>query len=207
MGRKKLNFKSRPCRNRSCGRVDIDRYIYYLDPALGIGEKVVIRAGENGVTREMLDEMMLFDNCEAQTMEDDDAKRDWSLNRMMEDADVCDPLELIKAGNDDIDQLISDLSQDKRDELEVNSESSLFEDICMKTLLNLFNVYVKPQLSDEQMNLLYDYYGMNKTLEQIAQELPAKQDGSHISNQAVAKRLNVIKKNTQKSITSLLCAE
>lgn len=66
------------------------------------------------------------------------------------------------------------------------------EDVGESPLLKKFNEKVKPHLSEDQMNLIYDRYGMDKSLQQIADESPLKEDGSHITYQAVTGKLNCI---------------
>lgn len=51
---------------------------------------------------------------------------------------------------------------------------------------------VKPHLSEDQMNLIYDRYGMNKDLKKIAAESSVKKGGTPITHQAVSNKLNRI---------------
>lgn len=60
------------------------------------------------------------------------------------------------------------------------------------SLLREFNTKVKLHLSEYQMNLIYERYGMDKSLQQIADESPLKEDGTHITRQAVSGKLNHI---------------
>ncbi len=74
-----------------------------------------------------------------------------------------------------------------------SSEEELFSDDEKESpLLKEFNEKAKPHLTEDQMNLIYDRYGMDKSLQQIADESPLKEDGSHITHQAVTGKLNRI---------------
>ncbi len=55
-------------------------------------------------------------------------------------------------------------------------------------LVKEFNEKVKPHLSDEQMNFIYERFGACKTLDEIAEELPPGEDRKPISRPAVLGR-------------------
>ncbi len=48
-------------------------------------------------------------------------------------------------------------------------------------LVKEFNEKVRPHLSDEQMDFIYERYGNCKTLDEIAEGLPPGEDGEPIS--------------------------
>ena len=51
-----------------------------------------------------------------------------------------------------------------------------------------FEEKVKPHLSEEQMDFIYERFGACKTLDEIAEELPLGEDGKPISRPAVLGR-------------------
>lgn len=60
------------------------------------------------------------------------------------------------------------------------------EELCgeeepQSELCKEFNEKVRPHLSEEQMNFIYEYYGACKTLDEIAEELHGGEDGKTIS--------------------------
>lgn len=55
-------------------------------------------------------------------------------------------------------------------------------------LVKEFNEKVRPYLSDEQMNFIYERYGLGKTLDEIAKELPPNKNGETVSYSAVFAR-------------------
>ena len=61
-----------------------------------------------------------------------------------------------------------------------------------------FDEKVKPHLSEDQMNLIYDYYGMDKTYQEIADDAPLKPDGTHISLQSVFNKMSRINAKVKK---------
>ncbi len=70
---------------------------------------------------------------------------------------------------------------------------SLEEEMCVDErpqshLVKEFNEKVKPHLSDEQMNFIYERFGACKTLDEIAEELPPGEDRKPISRPAVLGR-------------------
>lgn len=103
---------------------------------------------------------------------------------------------------------VQDQEDDERNKEKLAKSMSTYakspeEELCSEeeeqgVLSKEFDEKVKPYLSEDQMNLIYERYGMDKSLEQIAEESPVKEDGSHISHQAVSNKLNRIFKKVEK---------
>ena len=138
------NTKSRHDINRPCGRIDKDHYAYYewVDSGNGKGfytRTTLLTVGENGVTRELLDELQKFDNAEVQDTEDN--ARNWET--------MCETFH----------------------ESTASLEDDLFmEEVTENDMLSTFMEKVLPKLSEDQLNNMYDLYGIKKALAQLAQE-------------------------------------
>lgn len=164
---KEKNYRSRYDVNRPCYRKDKTHYVYmeWVEPEDG-GEgyyiEHVFTVGEEGVTLELLDYLQETDNGEVQDQEDD--------QRYIEKMAASMPT-YAKSPEEEL------CSDEEEEQSEFSKE---------------FDEKVKPHLSEDQMNLIYDRFGMDKSLEQIAAESPVKEDGSHISHQAVSNKLNRI---------------
>lgn len=70
---------------------------------------------------------------------------------------------------------------------------SLEEELCadeesQSQLVKEFDEKVRPHLSDEQMDFIYERYGNCKTLDEIAERLPLGEDGELVSRPAVSGR-------------------
>lgn len=161
---KEKNYRSRYDVNRHCYRQDETHYIYqeWIETGKNTGyfKNHVFTVGEDGVTIELLDYLQATDNGEVQDQEDD--------QRYIEQVAASMP------------------THAKSPEEELCSD----EEDGQSAISREFDEKVKPHLSEAQMNLIYDKFGMDKSLEQIAEESPVKADGSHISHQAVSNKLN-----------------
>lgn len=162
---KEKNYRSRYDVNRPCYRKDKTHYVYmeWVEPedgAEGYYIEHVFTVGEDGVTLELLDYLQETDNGEVQDQEDDARNAEELAKNMPTHAKSPE------------EELYSD---------EKEGQSALSRE---------FDEKVKPHLSESQKNLIYDRFGMDKSLEQIAKESPVKADGSHISHQAVSNKLN-----------------
>ncbi len=67
-------------------------------------------------------------------------------------------------------------------------------------LTRAFNEFVRPHFTEEQLKLMYERYGMFKTLQQIADESPSKEDGTHVTHQSVSNRLTRMNDKVKKYI-------
>ena len=167
------NFRSRYDENRGCYRKDKTHYVYreWIESEDGSGGHYadhVLTAGEDGVTPELLEFLQETDNAEVQDREDDDRHRE------------------------EIEFSITSY-------YETGPEEELLSDEEVESVrVEIFNRLVRPHLSEEQMDLIYDRYGMGKTLKQIAEESPLKPDGKHVTHQSVNNRLNKILKKVEK---------
>lgn len=72
------------------------------------------------------------------------------------------------------------------------------EDEPQSQLVKEFNEKVRPHLSDEQMDFIYDRYGQEETLDEIAEELPPNKDGKPVSRPAVFARQKQIFEKEEK---------
>ncbi len=77
------------------------------------------------------------------------------------------------------------------------------EELCAEEeqqshLVKEFNKKVRPHLSDEQMDFIYERFGACKTLDEIAEELPPGKDEKPISRPAVLGRQKRIFAKVQK---------
>ena len=71
------------------------------------------------------------------------------------------------------------------------------EELCSEEepqseLSKAFDEKVRPHLSEEQMNFIYERYGACKTLDEIVEELPLDEEGKNISRVAVLGRQKCI---------------
>lgn len=166
LNNKEKNYRSRYDANRQCYRKDKTHYVYM------------------------------------QWIEPDDGSEGYYIEHVFtvgKDGVTLELLDYLQATDN---SEVQDQEDDERNK-EMLAESLLMfvknpeEELCLEEeeqnyLLKDFDEKVKPHLSEDQMNLIYDRYGMDKSLEQIADESPTKKDGSQISHQAVSNKLNRI---------------
>ena len=164
--KKEKNYRSRYDVNRPCYREDETHYVYeewvQTGEKAGCYRKTALTVGEGDVTLELLDYLQGTDNSEAQDQEDDIRNQE----KLAENIPVAAP------------SYEDELYGDEKEEV--------------NPLLKAFNEKVRPHLNEDQMNLIYDRYGRNLSLEEIAAELPPGKDGKPVSHQAVTNRLNRI---------------
>lgn len=183
------NFQSRFDENRPCFRVDETTYVYreYYDKDHYIDHTFTV--GEGDCTLELFDSLQKMDNAEAQDSED---IRKHSDNKF----------ENSKANAEDSD---SDTREGGFDTLEVSRiagdlfagaggiEEELFgESMPESRLMRLFNKYVLPELSEKEVGLIYDYYGMGMFAKDIAVKT-FKKNGKPLTESAVTKQIRLLK--------------
>lgn len=161
------NYRSRYDANRPCYRKDKTHYVYmqWVEPdedGEGYYIEHVFTVGEAGVTIELLDYLQASDNGEVQDQEDDERSK-----KMLAESIPTH----VKSREEEL----------CSDEVE-----------HMSPELKAFYEKVRPHLTDEQMDLIYDRYGMGMTPGEIAAKLPPNEDGSPKTHQAVSSRLNCI---------------
>lgn len=164
--KKEKNYRSRYDVNRPCYREDETHYVYeewvQTGENMGCYRKTALTVGEGDVTLELLDYLQGTDNSEVQDQEDDIRNKE----KLAENIPVAAP------------SYEDELCAEEKEEV--------------NPLLKAFNEKVRPHLTEDQMNLIYDRYGRNLSLEEIAAELPPGKDGKPVSHQAVTNRLNRI---------------
>lgn len=164
--KKEKNYRSRYDVNRPCYREDETHYVYeewvQTSENMGCYRKTALTVGEGDVTLELLDYLQGTDNSEVQDQEDDIRNKE----KLAENIPTAAP------------SYEDELCADEAEEV--------------SPLLKAFNEKVLPHLTEDQINLIYDRYGRNLSLEEIAAELPPGKDGKPVSHQAVTNRLNRI---------------
>lgn len=206
---KEKNYKSRYDRNRHCFRKDETTYVYQEWIPTGEDTGYYIdheyHVGEEGITIELLDVMQEFDNSEAQDSEDserNDEQFNYENGEAADEGDFhtspFDNLSTSYVGVKGMHNLAAPFTGSPE---YIGPEAVLFPDAEEPSKAQTdFDTYVRPKLSEDQQNLIYDRYCMNKGIEQIAAEAPVKADGSHISHQAVSNRLTKIKTKVLKNM-------
>ncbi len=199
------NFKSRYDARRDCFRQDETTYVYqeWINDGNGRGHYVdhVISVDDDGVTLEMLDFMQQSDNAETQDNEDYERNEDKSVHESSEiDADgfdysVLDNISASRTYGKGSRNLAGTFAGSP--EL-IGPEALFMEKESESDLLKAFREKVVPKLTEDQVELILDIFGEQKTLEQVAAEISARQGGKPITHQAVSSRLNKIKAKTRK---------
>ena len=206
---KEKNYKSRYDRNRHCFRKDETTYVY--QEWISTGENTgyyfdhEYHVGEDGITIELLDMLQESDNSEAQDSEDserNDEQFNYETGEAAEEGDFhtspFDNLSTSYVGGKGMHNLAVPFAGSPE---YIGPEAVLFPEEEKPSQAQAdFDTYVRPKLSEDQQNLIYDRYGMDKGVEQIAAEAPVKADGSHITHQAVSNRLSKIKTKVLKNM-------
>jgi len=204
----KKNYRSRYDQNRHCYRKDKETYVElefvecedgecrYVEREHRVGE---IDAAGNVLSYEILDMMLEADNAEVQDTEDLYANADLSLYGTGSAEDDFNETGMARIGTSRVDganEINISGAVIMSPEL-IGPEAVLFaankED---SPLVRVLKEKVFPYLSEDQINLIYDYYGAGKTLEQIA----AEQD-KPVTKQAIANRLAKIHTKIKKYMT------
>lgn len=201
------NYRSRYDSNRMCYRKDKTTYIYseYVDDGNGQGHYIdheyhVGDVDEYGrkVTVEMLDVLMEFDNAEAQDSEDKERYEEVVVHNDFSDGDFMET-GMVRIGTSCVEGNTGlNPSGAMRFGAElIGPEAVLFskkdeDSISVKE----FKEKILPILTEEQINLIYERFGAEKTLEQIA----AQQD-KPVSRQAIDNRIKRIFKKVKENMS------
>lgn len=207
----KRNYESRYERNRPCKRKDETTYIYYEWVELNPGGKVSkgyyketeLHVGEHGITLELLDYMLASDNEVAQATEDKDRHEDESVHvEMHEEGSDFNYSRMENISTSRVNGGANNMASGYSGSPEyIGPEEALFGEKPKESpLVQEFNEKVKPSLTEAQTDLLYDRYGMDKPLAQIAQEQPVKENGKHVSHQAISNRLTKLHNKVRKNM-------
>lgn len=202
-------YRSRYDENRHCYRKDETTYVYmqWVEDENGKNHYVnyEFHVGEDGITIELLDMLQEADNEEAQNSEDAERNEDQFVHAESSEYDADNfnysPYDNISTSHVNSDGVTNLAAPYTGSPEYIGPEAVLFvEEKSENPMAVMLEEQVRPKLSEDQQNLIYDYYGMCKTVEQIAAESPAKADGSHVSHQAVSNRLKKIKAKTEKNM-------
>lgn len=202
------NYKSRYDANRPCHRKSKSTYVELEFVECEDGsckyKKVEHYEGEtdgkgNVLSLEIMDVMQRFDNAEVQGAEDIYSRADLSLCSGNSDEDEFNETGMARIGTSRVDGTnVINISGDVFISPElIGPEAVLFAEPKKDSpLVRALKEKVFPHLSEEQKNLIYDYYGAGKTMEQIAaeQEKP-------VTKQAIKNRLNKIEEKVKRYMT------
>lgn len=207
--KKERNYRSRYERNRDCYRKDETTYVYQQWIPTGkktgyyIDHEFVV--GKDGVTLELLDYLLESDNASAQDQEDSDRFTDQGVvnEEGTESNGAFSASAFSNLSTSRVSGSSFNLSGRYNGSPElVGPEAVLFaEEEEQSELAKQFEEKVNPTLTEEQRVLICQYYGMDMSLEEIAQLAPLNAKGEHITAQAIFNRLQKIKNKTKKNIT------
>jgi len=186
---KNRNYTSRFDENRPCFRLDETTYVYreYRDKDTYIDHTFTVEDGS--CTLELFDSLQAMDNAEAQDTEDIRKHSDNKFENSKANAEDSDS-DTREGGFDTLDasRIADDLFAGAG-----GVEEDLFgEPKSESRMLRLFNKYVLPELSEKELGLIYDYYGMGMFAKDIAAKT-FKKNGHPLTESAVTKQIRLLK--------------
>ncbi len=183
--------------DRYCYRQDETHYVYreWVETGKGKGYYIdhIFTVGECGITLELLDVLQEEDDREEQESENVERYEepfDYDENDAADnDFDYYDNINVNYMGKKDIHNLAASY---KGSPEFIGPEAVLFADREPGKAEIDFNRHVRPKLSEDQINLIYDYFGMAKTIQQIVDEFTDESDGTSEKCRTLSDKWNLI---------------